>query len=142
MFKDLKILSSVLVYIQKYCNHFQASQCTGEIGENSTNNNSTITGSISKDGTQNSLSAGSHPSGMTPVASTASISNNPASSGSVDAPARGNNAPATSTGTTENKYPAATLNVHPLLSSMVVYTHPLKFQGFDQMALVVCDVDK
>ena len=40
-------------------------------------------------------------------------------------------APATGTGTTENKYPAATLNVHPLLSSMVVYTCPLKFQGFD-----------
>ena len=68
---------------------------------------------------------------MIPVASNASISrDNPVPSGSVDGQPS-SAATATSTGTTENKYPAATLNVHPLLSSMVVYTHPLKFQGFD-----------
>ena len=28
-------------------------------------------------------------------------------------------------------YPGSTLNVHPFLSSMVIYTQPMKFQGFD-----------
>ena len=104
----------------------------GEIGDNSANNNSTITGSISKDSTQNNVNTGNHSGGLTQVASAPSMSSNPVCSGSVDKQASvTGNAPATGTGTTENKYPAATLNVHPLLSSMVVYTHPLKFQGFD-----------
>ena len=30
-------------------------------------------------------------------------------------------------------YTGATTNIHPLLSSLVNYTHPIKFQGF-QMA--------
>ena len=79
--------------------------------------------SISKDQTPNSVSAGNHNSGV----SGGSITNNPVA-GANEASGAAN---ATTTGTTENKYPAATLNVHPLLSSMVVYTHPLKFQGFD-----------
>ena len=32
---------------------------------------------------------------------------------------------------THTTYQGSTLNVHPYLSSMVVYTQPLKFQGFD-----------
>ena len=31
----------------------------------------------------------------------------------------------------ENLFQGSTLNVHPFLSSMVVYTQPTKFQGFD-----------
>ena len=36
-------------------------------------------------------------------------------------------------GTTQQTqpYPGSTLNVHPFLSSMVIYTQPMKFQGFD-----------
>ncbi|KAL3079934.1 hypothetical protein niasHT_032490 [Heterodera trifolii] len=29
------------------------------------------------------------------------------------------------------RYPGATINIHPLLSSLVNYTHPIKFSGFD-----------
>ena len=92
---------------------------SGELGDPLTNTSS----SISKDQTPNSVSAGNHNSGV----SGGSITNNPVA-GANEASGAAN---ATATGTTENKYPAATLNVHPLLSSMVVYTHPLKFQGFD-----------
>ena len=92
---------------------------SAELGDPLTNTSS----SISKDQTPNSVSAGNHSSGV----SGGSITNNPVA-GANEATGAAN---ATTTGTTENKYPAATLNVHPLLSSMVVYTHPLKFQGFD-----------
>ena len=92
---------------------------SAELGDPLTNTSS----SISKDQTPNSVSAGNHNSGV----SGGSITNNPVA-GANEASGAAN---ATTTGTTENKYPAATLNVHPLLSSMVVYTHPLKFQGFD-----------
>ena len=92
---------------------------SGELGDPLTNTSS----SISKDQTPNSVSAGNHNSGV----SGGSITNNPVA-GANEASGAAN---ATTTGTTENKYPAATLNVHPILSSMVVYTHPLKFQGFD-----------
>ena len=92
---------------------------SAELGDPLTNTSS----SISKDQTPNSVSAGNHNSGVPG----GSITNNPVA-GANEASGAAN---ATTTGTTENKYPAATLNVHPLLSSMVVYTHPLKFQGFD-----------
>ena len=98
--------------------HFQVSN-SAELGDPLTNTSS----SISKDQTPNSVSAGNHNSGDPG----GSITNNPVA-GANEASGAAN---ATATGTTENKYPAATLNVHPLLSSMVVYTHPLKFQGFD-----------
>ena len=90
---------------------------SAELGDPLTNTSS----SISKDQTPNSVSAGNHNSGVPG----GSITNNPVA-GANEASGAAN---ATTTGTTENKYPAATLNVHPLLSSMVVYTHPLKFQG-------------
>jgi len=32
---------------------------------------------------------------------------------------------------THYKYTGATTNIHPLLSSMVNYAQPIKFQGFD-----------
>jgi len=32
---------------------------------------------------------------------------------------------------THYRYTGATTNIHPLLSSMVNYAHPVKFQGFD-----------
>ena len=45
-----------------------------------------------------------------------------------------NNSGSGSTTTTTQQtqpYPGSTLNVHPFLSSMVIYTQPMKFQGFD-----------
>ena len=31
----------------------------------------------------------------------------------------------------EYNYTGATLNIHPLLSTLINYTHPIKFLGFD-----------
>ena len=57
------------------------------------------------------------------VTSTNSLSNNTnnSSSGGASAP----------NAVGHTNYQGSTLNVHPLLSSMIVYTQPMKLQGFD-----------
>ena len=65
---------------------------------------------------------------------TSALPQQPAAAASTAAATTGgaNNSGSSTTTTQQTQpYPGSTLNVHPFLSSMVIYTQPMKFQGFD-----------